>query len=61
MCIAALTAFRKIDPQVKVILCSAMGQQRMVTDAIQARAKDFIVKPFHKDRVSEALTRVLQS
>ena len=40
-------------------MCSAMGQQGMVVDAIQAGAKDFIVKPFKADRVLEAVSRAL--
>ena len=40
-------------------MCSAMGQQAMVIDAIQAGAKDFIVKPFQPDRVIEAISKVL--
>ena len=43
----------------KVIMCSAMGQQAMVIDAIQAGAKDFIVKPFQADRVLEAISKTL--
>ena len=44
--ITALKEIRNINPNAKVIMCSAMGQQAMVIDAIQAGAKDFIVKPF---------------
>lgn len=40
-------------------MCSAMGQQAMVIDAIQAGAKDFIVKPFQADRVIEAIEKAL--
>ena len=40
-------------------MCSAMGQQSMVMDAIKAGAKDFIVKPFQADRVLEAINKVL--
>lgn len=57
--IEALTEIRKHDPQAKVIMCSAMGQQGMVVNAIKAGAKDFIVKPFQKDRVLEAISKVL--
>ncbi|TCS82949.1 response regulator [Tepidibacillus fermentans] len=57
--ITALKEIKKIDPNVKVIMCSAMGQQAMVIDAIQAGAKDFIVKPFQADRVIEAITKAL--
>ncbi|AWI12160.1 MULTISPECIES: response regulator [Bacillaceae] len=57
--IAALKQIRAIDPNAKVIMCSAMGQQAMVIDAIQAGAKDFIVKPFQADRVLEAIKKTL--
>jgi two-component system chemotaxis response regulator CheY len=40
-------------------MCSAMGQQAMVMEAIQAGAKDFIVKPFQQDRILQAIERVL--
>ena len=40
-------------------MCSAMGQQAMVIDAIQAGAKDFIVKPFQADRVIEAIQKAI--
>ena len=57
--ISALKEIKKIDPNAKVIMCSAMGQQAMVIDAIQAGAKDFIVKPFQADRVIEAIKKTL--
>ena len=57
--ITALKEIRKINPSSKVIMCSAMGQQAMVIDAIQAGAKDFIVKPFQADRVLEAISKTL--
>lgn len=57
--IAALKEIRKEHPGAKIIMCSAMGQQAMVIDAIQAGAKDFIVKPFQADRVIEAIQKVL--
>ncbi|MNJ37601.1 Chemotaxis protein CheY [compost metagenome] len=57
--IAALKEIKKIEPSAKVIMCSAMGQQAMVIDAIQAGAKDFIVKPFQSDRVVEAINKTL--
>ena len=57
--IQALKEIRKIDPNAKVIMCSAMGQQAMVIDAIQAGAKDFIVKPFQADRVLEAIKKTV--
>lgn len=57
--IAALKAIKASDPNATVIMCSAMGQQAMVIDAIQAGAKDFIVKPFQADRVIEAIQKAL--
>ncbi|WP_256761362.1 response regulator [Cohnella sp. WQ 127256] len=57
--ITALKEIRKLDTNVKVIMCSAMGQQAMVIDAIQAGAKDFIVKPFQADRVIEAIKKTM--
>ena len=57
--IEAVKAIKEFDPAAKVIMCSAMGQQPMVMDAIKAGAKDFIVKPFQADRVLEAINKVL--
>lgn len=57
--LAAVREIRKIDGNSKIIMCSAMGQQAMVIDAIQAGARDFIVKPFQPDRVLEAIKKVL--
>ncbi|RCW70706.1 response regulator [Saliterribacillus persicus] len=57
--ITALKEIKKINGDAKIIMCSAMGQQAMVIDAIQAGAKDFIVKPFQADRVIEAISKVL--
>ncbi|MDD2421133.1 MAG: response regulator [Heliobacteriaceae bacterium] len=57
--INAVRAIREIDPKARIVMCSAMGQQAMVIDAIQAGAKDFIVKPFQPDRVLEAVRKAL--
>jgi two-component system chemotaxis response regulator CheY len=57
--ITALKQIRSMNPNAKVIMCSAMGQQAMVIDAIQAGAKDFIVKPFQAERVLEAIAKTL--
>lgn len=57
--IAALKKIKGSDPNALVIMCSAMGQQAMVIESIQAGAKDFIVKPFQADRVLEAVKKVV--
>lgn len=57
--ITAVREIRGINPKANIIMCSAMGQQAMVIDAIQAGAKDFVVKPFQPDRVLEAVRKVL--
>lgn len=55
--IQALKEIKKLDGGAKVIMCSAMGQQAMVIEAIQSGAKDFIVKPFQAERVLEAVKK----
>ena len=57
--ITALKKIKEKDPSATIIMCSAMGQQAMVIDAISAGAKDFIVKPFQADRVVEAIEKAL--
>jgi two-component system, chemotaxis family, chemotaxis protein CheY len=57
--IDAVRAICKEFPNAKILMCSAMGQQGLVVDAIQAGAKDFVVKPFQPSRVLEAVQRVL--
>ncbi|MFX4261930.1 response regulator [Pelotomaculum propionicicum] len=57
--IEGVKAIREFDPNANIIMCSAMGQQAMVMEAIQAGAKDFIVKPFQQDRILQAIGRVL--
>ena len=57
--IAAVKEIKKIDGDSKIIMCSAMGQQAMVIESIQAGARDFIVKPFQAERVVEAVKKVL--
>ena len=57
--IQALKAIKQMDPGASVIMCSAMGQQAMVIEAIQSGAKDFIVKPFQAERVLEAVKKVV--
>ena len=57
--IQALKKIKEVDAGANVIMCSAMGQQAMVIEAIQNGAKDFIVKPFQADRVLEAVKKVI--
>lgn len=57
--IEAVKGIKKIDANANIIMCSAMGQQSMVIESIQAGAKDFIVKPFQAERVLEAVRKVL--
>jgi two-component system chemotaxis response regulator CheY len=57
--IDAVREIIKDDPGAKVLMCSAMGQQALVIEAIQAGARDFVVKPFQPSRVLEAVQRVL--
>lgn len=57
--IQALKKIKETDASANVIMCSAMGQQAMVIESIQAGAKDFIVKPFQPDRVLEAVKKVV--
>jgi two-component system, chemotaxis family, chemotaxis protein CheY len=57
--IEAVREIVKVDPEAKILMCSAMGQQALVVEAIQAGAKDFVVKPFQPSRVLEAVQRVL--
>ena len=57
--IQALKSIKAYDPNASIIMCSAMGQQAMVIEAIQSGAKDFIVKPFQADRVLEAVKKVV--
>jgi len=57
--ISAVKDIMAVDPKAKVIMCSAMGQQSLVMDAIKAGARDFLVKPFKPDRVIEAIDKVL--
>ncbi|HOU32937.1 MAG TPA: response regulator [Synergistaceae bacterium] len=57
--ISAVKEIKKANPGAKIVMVSAMGQQAMVIEAIQAGAADFIVKPFQPDRVLEALGKAI--
>ena len=58
--IDAVRGIVAIDPGARVVMCSALGQETLVTEAMQAGAKDFIVKPFKPDAVIETLKKVLE-
>ena len=57
--IEAVREICQTSPEAKILMCSAMGQQALVVEAIQAGAKDFVVKPFQPSRVLEAVQRLL--
>jgi two-component system chemotaxis response regulator CheY len=58
--IDAVKAIKAEDPGARVVMCSALGQEALVTEAIQAGAKDFIVKPFKPDAVLSTLAKVAE-
>lgn len=55
----ALKAIRGNDGNANIVMCSAMGQESMVMDAVRSGAKDFIVKPFKPDRILKTVTTIL--
>ncbi|MFV0498328.1 MAG: response regulator [Candidatus Fimivivens sp.] len=57
--IQSLQAIKEYDPDAMVIMCSAMGQESMVVDAIRFGALDFIVKPFKPDRILQTVKKIL--
>ncbi len=57
--IEAMKKIIELDPKASVIMCSAMGQQKVVFEAIELGAKDFIVKPFDDNRVHDTIERVI--
>lgn len=61
---SGIDAVREIvnyDPKAKIVMCSALGQEVLVMDAIEAGAKDFIVKPFTEEGVVKVIKKVLES
>lgn len=59
--ISAAKAILKADPKAVVLMCTALGQQNLVIDAIKSGVKDYIVKPFQPDRVIEGISKALGS
>ena len=57
--LAALKEIIAMDPQARVVMCSALGQESKVLEAIKAGAKDFVVKPFQPDRVLSAIDKAV--
>jgi two-component system chemotaxis response regulator CheY len=57
--ITALREIMRLDPAAKVVMCSALGQEALIAEAIEAGASDFIVKPFHPGRVLKVAQSVL--
>jgi two-component system chemotaxis response regulator CheY len=58
--IDAVKGILEADPTARVVMCSALGQETLVQEALQAGAKDFIVKPFKPDAVTATLRKVLE-
>ncbi len=59
--IDAVRKILKLDPGARVVMCSALGQESLVAEALQAGASDFIVKPFKPDSVLETLRKVMET
>jgi two-component system chemotaxis response regulator CheY len=59
--ISALREIRAKDPSARVLMVSAMGQQRMIVEALEAGALDFLVKPFQPTKVLETVKKCLNA
>ncbi|MEK7278327.1 MAG: response regulator [Chloroflexota bacterium] len=57
--LAALKEIRAADPNARVVMLTALGQESVVLEAIKSGAKDFVVKPFEPERVLAAITKAL--
>ncbi|MCL4426693.1 MAG: response regulator [Firmicutes bacterium] len=57
--LTAVKEIKKLDPTARIIMCTALGQQTMVIEAIKAGARDFVVKPFQPEKVLNAVKKVL--
>jgi len=58
--LTALKELKKLDPGAKVVMCSALGQQSAVLEAIKSGASDFVVKPFEPERVLQAVGKLVK-
>lgn len=59
--ISALKAIREAEPKARILIVSAMGQQKMIVEALEAGALDFLVKPFQPTKVLETVKKCLQA
>lgn len=57
---SAIKQIKKIDPKARIIVCTALGQQTKIAEAIESGATDFIVKPFEVDRLIAAIEKVMK-
>ena len=57
--LTALKEIVAIDPEARVIICSALGQESKVLDAVKAGAREFVVKPFQPERILDAAAKAL--
>jgi two-component system, chemotaxis family, chemotaxis protein CheY len=57
--LTALKHIRAFDPQARVVMLTALGQESVVLEAVKSGARDFVVKPFERDRVMSAITKLL--
>src|SRR5512146_2337141 len=57
--LAALKQIRAVDPKARIIMLTALGQESVVLEAIKSGARDFVVKPFERDRVLSAINKLL--
>ncbi len=57
----AMKKILAIDPRANIVICSALGQQNLIVEAIKAGIKDFIVKPFKTERLLSAIGKALKS
>lgn len=55
--IEALKQILAVKPTAKVVMCSSMGQQALIAEALKSGAKDFVVKPFQPQKVMEVLSK----
>ena len=57
--VAAVREIAGADPAARIVMCSALGQQELIVEALEAGARDFVVKPFMPEKVLEAVRKVM--